>query len=143
MDEESIQRLVERARHLQPEEIVQVGLLPVAIELFWPDLVTRQVAITGERLLHLYDHHPETEPYLAIVLQTMLDPDEIHRNQTDDEMAIFWKEMPFDSTHLMRAAIWITNRQGLFCSVMSARRTRRKDFEREMRRGRLVWKRKA
>ena len=55
-------------------------------------------------------------------------------------VAIFWRLIEEQDSYL-RVALLLSEGGALHHSVMSAWRVRRKDFEREGRRGRLVWKR--
>lgn len=101
------------------------------------------MVITGERLGHLYGNHSETRQLLRSVIETMLDPDEIHRNKEDPDIAIFWKVLEGEGGFRMRAAVLVRPTGPVDASVLSARRTRRKDYEREGRQNRKVWEKGA
>jgi hypothetical protein len=140
-EEDPIERIAQRVRSLKHDEIAELGRLPLGVRHHWINLKSDRLIITRERRDHLFSSHSETRDLLRSVLETVLDPDEIHRNKSDVEMAIFWRSLDEEKRYHMRAAVWLPVRDGLAASVISARKTRREDFVREERQGRLIWKR--
>lgn len=142
-DDESVESLAAVIHALLPDEVAYVGELPDPILIHWSGIVSTRMVVTGERRDHLYASHPETEMLLTSVIRTMLDPDEIHRNNEDPAMAICWRSLDPERTYLMRAAVLVQPAGRGDASILSARKTRRKDYERENRRGKKVWERGA
>lgn len=50
-----------------------------------------QVVVTGKQRLHYLARHPETESLEPLLQSCVLEPDEVHRDQRDALMAIFYK----------------------------------------------------
>lgn len=141
--EDSIVRIARNVLFLRQGELATIGRLPIERLRSWPDLKSDRMILTHERLEHLLSRHPETRHLLPHVLATALDPDEIHRNRSDGEIAIFWRLLDNERNYYLRAAIWLPLKEELAASILSARQTRHEDYAREGRQGRLVWKRET
>lgn len=136
---DSIEAIVKRALVLEREEVVVLGFIPVGISTNWSAIRGRRIVLTGERRRHIVDGHPEMNQLTSVLVRTVQDPDEIHRNKRDAFIAIFWRRLEEHESYL-RVAVLLSTDGVLEHSVMSAWRVRRKDFEREGRQGRLVWR---
>ena len=138
-ENESSERIVMRVRLLDRDDVAELGDLPVFISLHWREVSRRNVVLTGERKRHILDGHPEMQDLIPALIRTVQDPDEIHRNKLDTLVAIFWRRIE-DQDHYLRIALLLSPAEELQHSVMSAWRVRRKDYEREGRQERRVWK---
>lgn len=119
--------------------IVVVGELPHGRLDHWPQHVTQQVVITRERRQHYLDRHPETVDDEFLMIQTLLDPPEIHVNKQDRQVAIIYA--PMDGDRFLRIPVWISDRNDRQNSVLSLRRARPREVEAGRRAGRQVWMR--
>lgn len=97
-----------------------------------------EVVLTGERAGHIRSSHPEMEALLGVIRDTVLDPDEVHRNKKDTQMAVFYRAL--GDAHFLRVAVLMQPAAGrLAHSVITAR----KAYRTEVARGqvRLAWRR--
>jgi len=131
--------LLSRMKSLDGSDFIEIGLVPLAIARLWPDLTSHRIIVTGERRQHYLQRHPLTERYEQELVRTVRFPDEIFRNRADAQVAILFRRI--DDRYRMRVALLVSRLPGLDCSVLSAWPTRPKDYERERRSGRLIWRR--
>lgn len=108
-------------RRLQDEDVFHAGAIPRAAIASWADAVTDAVVIPGkQRNWHYLVRHPEIYEDEALLLRTLVDPDEVHANKIDLRMAIVYKQI--DQEYSLRIALWISNRIDRQNSVLSVRR---------------------
>jgi len=96
------------------------------------------MVVTRNRRTHYLDRHPEIIADEPMLLDTLLDPDEVHRNVTDSDIAILYRRI--DCKHFLRAPIWISDRNDRQNSLLSLRRAGLGEVEDGRRKGRQVWK---
>lgn len=96
------------------------------------------VVVTGKQRQHYLARHPEMialEPHLQ---ETLLDPECVHSNRSDQMMAIFYRRV--SDTHYLRVAVLMQAGPGLLKhSVMSYRLAAAREIEKNV--GRCRWKR--
>lgn len=115
-----------------------IGDLPEEIVAIWTKQVegNRPIVLTGNRRIHYLEQHPDVAEWESQLPACVLDPDEIHRNRSDWQMAIFYKQL--NNRHFLRVAVLMQESPGrLKHSVISARRARIEDVLDG--RCRLVW----
>ena len=64
-------------------------------------------------------------------------PDEIHRNKRDAQIAILYQRL--DEDHWLRATLWISDKHGLQNSIHSYRLAGIEEVRKGRRSGRLLW----
>jgi len=132
-------QLLSRIRNLKGHDFIEIGQIPTPIERLWPEVSSQRIIVTGERRRHYLERHPLTERYELDLVRAVRFPDEIFRNRMDAQVAILYRRI--DDRYRMRVALLVSQLAGLDCSVLSAWPTRPKDYERERRSGRLLWRR--
>jgi len=78
--------------------------------------------------------------YEGLLKEVVLDPDEVHRNKRDEQIAVLY--MQLDSCRYLRVALWMSPHSGLCNSVHSYRRAGLREVEEGRRRGRMIWQKK-
>jgi hypothetical protein len=136
---EGIDEIVRRFESLGIDDVMEVGALPAAIRRHWPTIRSDLLVITGERKAHFLQGHEDMQELSRELLQTLLDPDEIHRNKNDPETAIFWRSIT--GGYYLRVVVSLAHIEGIRNSAITAWRSRSQDFRRESRQGRKVWER--
>jgi Barnase-EndoU-ColicinE5/D-RelE like nuclease len=136
---DELTQLLGQMRGLAGNDCLQIGQIPAPIEHLWPDVASHRIIVTGERRRHYLDRHPLTEQYELDLVRAVRFPDEIFRNRMDAQVAILYRRI--DDRYRMRVALLVSQLAGLDCSVLSAWPTRPKDYERDRRSGRLLWRR--
>jgi len=126
-------------RSLDRDGVVELGDIPPCVSGYWREIQGSVVVLTSERKRHILDGHREIKDLFPALIRTVRDPDEIHRNKQDPMMVIFWRGIE-GQEHYLRVALLLSEGGELHHSIMSAWRVRRKDFQREGRQGRRVWK---
>ena len=97
------------------------------------------VVLTVTQRTHYLERHPEMGQHENSLPDVLLDPDEVHRNKYDEDMAIFYRRL--DAQHYLRVAVLIqTEPTELRHSVLSFRLANRQEVQRG--KGRQVWKKK-
>jgi len=130
-----------RLRALGRRDVLVVGSLPIDIVRGFVSDVTDNldVVITGERRQHYLDQHPEMLSSEHLLPETLLSPDEVHRNRTDLDVGVFYKQIGPD--RYLRAVVRVQARVGRRKhSLMSYRMARAKELQEG--RPRLVWEKK-
>ena len=96
---------MERLAGLTEEGVLLIGRLQEEIVHPWSEEVAGNldVVITGRQRLHFLERHPGTRRLEALLAHTVLDPDEVHRNRSDPDIAIFFRRV--DEQHFTRAAV--------------------------------------
>jgi hypothetical protein len=138
---EPIEGILLRFEALEIDGVLEVGSIPVGVHTRWSGLRSDRCIITGERKAHILQRHPEMMSLTVELVQTLLDPDEIHANKEDPTMAIFWRSIQTGGIYYLRVAVSLSMTEGLHNSVISAWQVRRQDYERAIRQGRRLWKR--
>lgn len=103
----------------------------------WPEAVTNQVVLTGERRAHYLARHPEMSLYERELLSVLFEPDEIHRNAQDPHIGIWYRKTR--NGRYLRAVVWVSDREGLQNSVHSLRLADEREVQQGRRRGRVLW----
>jgi hypothetical protein len=118
--------------------VLPIGRLAEAITQHWTgDTENRDVILTGERLIHIRERHPDLRGREREIEQTLLDPDEVQRNKSDGYMAIFYREQP--SGYYLRAAVRMQTETSEYKhSLISCRHAKRGEVEAG--KGRVVWR---
>ena len=109
-----------------------------AISRQWPTSITSRIVLTGERRAHYLARHADMAAFESELMGVLFDPDEVHRNRYDANMAIFYRRI--DQEHFLRVAIWVSDDQTKQNSVFSFRKARIGEVENERRNGRRVWR---
>ena len=117
-------------------EVARLGLISSDVLLHWPESVTREVVLTGERRAHYLREHPEMADYEVYLAETALTPDEVHCNKRDPDMAICYRRL--DSERFLRVALWISPGEGRSNSIHSYRLARTHEVEIGRRQGRAL-----
>lgn len=98
-----------------------------------------EVVLTGERRRHYRERHAGIERYEGL-LQVLSEPDEVHRNISDPQVAIFYLKV--DEKHFLRAAGVLALQAGeKKHSVVSFYLDRAKKVRKARKRGQVVWQR--
>lgn len=116
-DQENIVKAIHNLK--DKKEIVGIGKMDFDFSNNYPDSVTRQVILTGERKQHILESHPEMEDYLGVIPKMLTEFVDIHRDKTDPKMAIIY--LGKDKEHLLRIVLWISNKSNLQNSIHSMR----------------------
>jgi hypothetical protein len=85
--------------------VLRIGEISAEIVSLWASSVedNLEVVITGARRAHYLQRHPDIEPWEIELAATLLDPDEVHRNRQDPEIATFYRRA--DEGHFTRASV--------------------------------------
>jgi hypothetical protein len=137
-DEEG-SNVLRQLRELGQRNVLLIGRLPVDCISSWPNLVTDEVVVTGERRSHYLLRHPGIAIDERRLPRTILDPDCVHANANDPRIAILYQAI--DGDHYLRVPIWLSDRNDRQNSVLSLRRARRKEVEKGIAQGRQRWQR--
>lgn len=107
---------------MQSGDVVIVGELIEDIVMLWSDQPdgNRLVVLTGRQRSHYLDRHPEIREFEGRLSEAVLDPDEVHRNKRDPQMALFYKRL--NERHYLRVAVLMQRAPGaLRHSILSVR----------------------
>lgn len=132
------ERFLAELRNDEGPPVVRAGMLRRESFLSWPIRTTDEVVVTRNRRTHYLERHPEMIVDEPMLLVTLLDPDEVHRNATDVDMAILYRRV--DREHFLRAPVWMSDRIDRQNSLLSLRRAGVKEVEDGRNKGRQVWK---
>lgn len=124
-------------RNLGRSDMLTVGQLRREIVRLWSSDPEEnlEVILTGERRDHILERHPDMEPYLGWLREAVLNPNEVHPNRTDHDMAIFYCRIT--GTRYLRVAVLMQQQKGpRRHSIISARQARPE----EVARGRAIWR---
>jgi hypothetical protein len=128
-------------RALGSQDVLVVGLLPAdLVRAFAADVADNlEVVITGERRHHYLGQHPEMLSLEHLLHDTLLNPDEVHRNRTDAGVGVFYRQI--GPGRYVRAVVRVQARGGRRKqSLMSYRMARARELQEG--RPRLVWEKK-
>lgn len=82
------------------------------------------------------------ESLIPELLRTLTDPDEIHIDRDYESSATFWRALDGEGVRWIRATVSLaTPEKGLQRdnSLITARKSRRRDYRRDLREGRRIW----
>jgi len=102
-----------RIEELGNSGVVVIGALREDIVGLWTADVSGNcsVVLTGRRRAHYLARHPDMAIWERILLATLLDPDEVHRNREDPRVAIFYRLL-YPGRYL-RVAVLMQERVGV------------------------------
>lgn len=141
-DPEGIEHLADRLLLILDSEVIDVGLVPIAIRQEWPHLASDRLVITGPQWRHVLTVHSEMKNLARVVLLAMVDPDEIHRDKISDSSAILWRRLDAKGNYWVRVSVSLaTADKGLdrANSLITAWRIRKRGYESDVRAGRRIW----
>jgi hypothetical protein len=144
---EEAKRWITKARTEQPfgariaeltdaKKMIEVGQLPPSVRQHWPNAASQRIVLTGERRSHYLANHRDVHPYEAHLQRVVTDPDEVHRNKRDAQIAILYRQV--DEEHWLRAALWISDKPDLGNSIHSYRLAGSDEVQHGRRGGRSV-----
>lgn len=119
------------------QQVLAVNQLPQPVRQYWPDAVTAKVILMGERRAHYLTDHADIAPYEDRLRDVIANPDEVHRNKRDAQIAILYQRI--DEDHWLRATLWISDKPGLQNSIHSYRLAGVEEVRKGRRSGRLLW----
>lgn len=122
---------VRKARDLGPRDVLPIGKIREEIVGAFSDQVegNTDVVLTGSQRRHYLERHPELAAVEFLVQAAVLEPDEVHRNARDSDLAIFYKEV--DAGLFLRLALVMQRLAGrLKHSIITARYARAEEVER-------------
>lgn len=132
------ERFLAQLRDDDGPAVIRAGVLRRERFEHWPVRTTDEMVVTRNRRAHYLERHPEVIDDEPILLRTLLDPDEVHRNAIGLDMAILYRRI--DDEHYLRAPVWISHRADRQNSLLSLRRARLIEVEDGKSKGRQVWK---
>jgi hypothetical protein len=135
---DNLEDMLRRLRSLEPSNVLRIGNIAAGAIDFWSLRTTDEVIITGERRLHYLARHPEVLDDELLLLRALLNPEEIHTNAFDTQLAIIYHRV--NEYYALRIPVWISNREDRQNSVLSMRRARYSEVERGRTLGRAVWR---
>ena len=99
----------------------------------------KAIVLIGNRRFHYLERHPEMYTWEGLLVATVFDPDEVHRNRHDPHVALFYRRL--DEDHYLRVAVLMQPRKNVLKhSILSYRLARVSEvIEQSERR---VWKSK-
>jgi len=130
--------LVERIDRLEIAEVLDLGPSPDCIRQGWPQIVSQRIVLTGERYGHILKNHPEMRGFERAIVMAALDPDCVHRNNRDAQIAVLYRA--WQEGLQIRIALWISNDARFHNSIHSARFARMHERTKGIEKGRMVWK---
>lgn len=135
------EELQKNLRVLPSDRVLALGQLrPEIVSQFTGSTVDNLgIVLTGRQRQHYLERHPEMAQYERLLSDVVRDPDEVHRNKMDQDMAIFYRRV--DANHYLRAAVLMQRTAGpLQHSILSCRLA----YPEEVIRGakRKVWSKK-
>ncbi|MCA9859025.1 MAG: hypothetical protein KC438_04845 [Thermomicrobiales bacterium] len=143
VEEASIERIVQRVRSLGRDDVAEIGRLPVGVHTRWRNLRSTKVVVTGPQWQHILDRHPEIGELLPDLITTLRDPDEIYTNgEAEPNSATFWKSLDESGQRWIRATVSLATPEkgvGIDNSVITARKSRRRGYLRDIRAEVKVW----
>lgn len=128
---------------LPTDKVLTIGEINKGIASNWSKETEGNLTtvLTGKQRQHYLGRHREMIKYEDQLISSVLDPDEVHRNNQDKMMAIFYKK--YDDEHFLRAAVLMQKIPGdLKHSVLSYRLATIGEVERGRKKGRMVWSKK-
>lgn len=123
--------LLRKIRQLGDRDVLALGQIPREIVEQWTSEIegNLDVVLTGRQRGHYLDRHPEMIDYEDRIQRVVLDPDEVHRNRRDKQIALFYKRV--DEDRYLRATVVMQARSGRFkhsiitCRLASSTEVRR------------------
>jgi len=109
-------------------EVWVIGELRADIACHWADELADNVTVilTRRQRQHYLTSHPDVAVYEARLAETVLEPDEVHRNRQDTQIALFYHQV--DDRHYLRVAVLMQRHAGrLRHSVLSCRLARQRE----------------
>lgn len=133
-------------REMPDDGVTEIGQLPATVARFWPGLTTMIVVVTGERRSHYragrrdyFESQGALAEFERQLIQTIRDPDEIHRNEVQPLTAVLWRRV--SPERHMRVVVALTNTAGLSNSVITAWRPNVRKYRKAQLAERLLWRR--
>lgn len=126
---------------LTDEKVLTLGELNRGIVSQWTDQIDENttIVLTGKQRNHYLDRHKEMKQYENNLIDAVLSPDEVHHNDEDEMMAIFYREM--DPLHFLRIAVLMQKNPGKFKhSIISYRIAGIDEVETGRKNGKVAWK---
>lgn len=130
--------LAVRIAGLGPDEYVVIGEVAEAAARLWAGS-TRVTRLFGERRDHILATRPAMSEHFADIIETVRDPDEIHRYPGNPRSATLWRLV--DPTHYVQVAVYISEDAALTNTVITAIYTRAKEIVKRRNQGLEVWRR--
>jgi len=132
--------LITKIQNLSSDQVIILGNLNPNVVSKWTTSTNNnlELVLTGKQRIHYLDRHPEMTKLEPFLLDTVLSPDEVHRNAKDEMMALFYRKV--DNDHYMRVAVLlqeVPNEKKH--SIMSFRIATEKEVEKMKRMGRVKW----
>lgn len=133
--------LITKIQNLSPDQAIILGNLNPNVVSKWTTSTDNnlELILTGKQRIHYLDRHPEMTKLEPFILDTVLSPDEVHRNAKDAMMALFYRKV--DNDHYMRVAVLLQEvGNEKKHSIMSFRIASEKELEKMRKLGRVKWK---
>ena len=130
-----------KLHELKESDVLRIGALRDEIVRWWTDQVAgnQDIVLTGKQRAHYLARHPQMVAWEELLAETVLDPDEVHRNRRDPQVALFYKQV--DGEHYLRATVVMKSTPSKFKhSVITFRVARGSEVEQNQHR--LVWKKR-
>ena len=110
-------------------DVLVIGELRADLACHWVDDLADNlvVVLTGRQRQHYLKAHPEVATHEDLLCETVLEPDEVHRNRQDAQVALFYPRL--DDRHFLRVAVLMQRLPGgLRHSVLSCRLAGRREL---------------
>jgi len=137
MVDETLDSILRQLHDPDGPEVIRIGNIPIGCLAYWSVRSTDEVLITRERRIHYLANHPEMHQIEYHLVSGIADPDEIHINKSDSNIAIVYARLR--ETHWLRIAIIVSQNLDLKNSVVSCRLARSKEVLEGRKANRLVW----
>ncbi len=137
MDDQRISSVLEQLLDPNGLDVVLIGSMPSVCLVHWSMRSTDEVVITRERRIHYLSNHPEMHQLEYHLVGSFVDPDEIHINKSDSNVATAYARLV--ETQWLRIAIIVLQNIDLKNSVVSCRLARPKEILEGRKANRLVW----
>lgn len=137
MSDEDISRILTLLVDADGPDVIPIGRLPALCLANWPRRATDHIVITRDRRNHYLTNHPEMHQFEYTMVRGITEPDEIHRNKYDGNMAIVY--MQVSEARWLRSAVIVSHSEGLQNSIASCRLARAREVLEGRKANRLVW----
>lgn len=131
---------LEDIQKLSVDSVLNIGNINKEILLNWSQVSENSlVVLTGKQRAHYLENHKEMEKFERLLIDSVLDPNEVHRNKFDSMMAIFYRNV--DDTHYLRTAVLMQKVENdKNHSILSYRIAGSSEVEKGRIDNRVIWK---